>query len=106
MNHIYDQIALERKRQDEKWGEQNFKMFSILYDKDKVKDVLMRQLAAFRENNEREKQICWYTILEEEICEAFLEPDLVKARAEMIQVCAVGVQIIEALDRQIDGGKV
>ena len=107
MNHIFEEIALERKRQDEKWGKQNHPM-TVVVDRNMLppKSFLMDRLKTCKHRNEHEgKPKCWYYILEEEVCEAFLETDPVKAKEKFIKVCAVGVQIIEALDRQIEGGK-
>lgn len=69
---IQDEIAAERKRQDEKWGEQSH-------------DPLI-----------------WKAILGEELGEAdraILEGSALKYRDEMIQVAAVAQASIESLDR-------
>ena len=98
MNHIYEQIAAERKRQDEKWGEQNHPMLKMPF----IAKILEERLKAMRKATEDKELVSWYTILEEEICEAFTETDPVKQREEMVQVAAVAVQIIEYLSRQIE----
>jgi hypothetical protein len=105
---IFLEVSRERKRQDEKWGEQNhpmrglgddniIKRGSILCPED---STLKNALSTFRYRNET-KKAGWFDILQEEICEAFLETEPEKQREEMIQVAAVAVQIIECLDRRI-----
>ena len=44
-------------------------------------------------------QCTWLHILREEVFEAFAEDDPAKLRAELIQVAAVAVQWVEAIDR-------
>jgi hypothetical protein len=106
---IFAEINREHKRQDEKWGEQNHPMRglgddniirrgTILYPED---STLKNTLSTFRYRNET-KKAGWFDILQEEICEAFLEVEPEKQREEMIQVAAVAVQIIEYLDRRIE----
>ena len=101
MNHIFEQIAAERKRQDEKWGEQNYVLTNVAVNKHKHTADVWRHI------NEKEESYWkdWYTVLQEKVERVFAETDPVKSREEMIQVAAVAVQIIEYLDRQIDGGK-
>ena len=43
-------------------------------------------------------RVTWADVLEEEVAEAFAESDPVRLRAELVQVAAVAVQWIEALD--------
>ena len=106
MKDILSEIEAERQRQNEKWGEQNHPMLGTsrsLLDPPNTaypgKDVLRRQLKVSRERCNSEN-IGWFDILQEEVCEAFLETKPEKQRAEMIQVAAVAVQIIEYLDRK------
>ena len=72
MSECLDEIRLERKKQDEKWGEQNH---SPLY---------------------------WISILVEEVGEAakeVLENKHSNYRQELVQCAAVCVAAIESLDR-------
>ena len=48
--------------------------------------------------------VTWRHVLEEEVAEAFAEADPVALRAELVQVAAVAVQWIEALDRRAQAG--
>lgn len=56
-----------------------------------------QELADFRAS---EGTLTWLHVLEEEVAEALAETDVGKLRAELIQVAAVAVQWIEALDRR------
>ena len=70
---VLAEVAAERHRQDEKWGEQN-------HDAGK-----------------------WMLILAEEVGEAAkaaLEGDVAQERAEYVQVAAVAVARIECIDRR------
>ena len=72
-------VLYERKRQDEKWGEQNHNPYK------------------------------WIAILLEELGEAskdLLENERIKYRDEMVQVAAVALAAIESYDRQaLEGGE-
>ena len=99
---IFEEILAERKRQDEKWGEQNHPMLEkeLVDVKGHVvpsKDILLCQLRHCQLRNSCKPNR--FDILFEEICEAFIETDPAKQREEMIQVAAVAVCIIEYLDR-------
>ena len=104
MNRIFEQIAAERNRQDEKWGEQNWPMIRTSSD-----FKLSRSIAnKYKIDNHKDylsNDLSWRSILLEEVYGAFAETDPVKQREKMIAVCAVGVAIVESLDRQIEGGK-
>ena len=104
IDKIFEEIRAERQRQDEKWGERNLPMLG---------ERLLGQGVEFPSKEVLEKQLrhchlrcagddySWFDILLEEICEAFLENKPEKQRAEMIQVAAVAVAIIEYLDRRM-----
>jgi hypothetical protein len=95
---IFSEISRERKRQDEKRGEQNHPMLSAYEDLESIR----ARLHEFRALNEDKDYRCWLTILQEEIGEAFAETDPEKQREKMVQVAAVAVQIIEYLDRRME----
>lgn len=98
MKKILKEIAKERKRQHELWGEQNHPMTSNALDSRYKQDADMaKKICDFRT---RQGIVTWYNILKEEFCEVFAESDPVRQRAELIQVAAVAVQIIEYLDRK------
>jgi hypothetical protein len=104
LSPIFAEIAQERIRQNEKWGEQNHSMVGkeLLTNTDELfpsEEVLKTQLIHCRLRNNYNPG--WFDILLEEVCEAFIETEPEKQREEMVQVAAVAVQIIEYLDRRI-----
>ncbi|HEX7993607.1 MAG TPA: hypothetical protein VF506_06760 [Streptosporangiaceae bacterium] len=96
---VFIEIADERSRQDAKWGEQNHR--------DGTGGPTLRRWA------EQDRAICqeafrkgvgtWRHILVEEVSEALAEDDPAKLRVELIQVAAVAVAWIEAIDRREAG---
>ena len=94
-DHVLDEIAAERVAQNAKWGEQNHpdgtgEAFAPAADA--ARDLCERAFSAKRGN--------WQVILTEEAYEAFAESDPVKLRRELVQVAAVAVAWIEAIDRR------
>jgi hypothetical protein len=89
------QIEAERLSQDAKWGQQ---------------DHPDGTSAVYTETAERARILCsvrhaegvgtWNLILLEEVAEACAETDPAKLREELIQVAAVAVAWIEAIDRR------
>ena len=96
---VLGEIANERVRQDEKWGEQNHRNGN---------NVAGAKLFA-----DRARQACeeafeadagsWRHILEEKVAEALAAETEVELREELIQVAAVTVAWIECMDRRRDG---
>lgn len=94
---VLSEVRGERARQDEKWGEQNHP--------DGTGSDLQRYLA------EKDRDYCqrafevglgtWRDVLEEEVSEAFAESDPDALRAELLQVAAVAVAWVEAIDRRV-----
>lgn len=93
---ILKEIAAERARQDTKWGEQNHPDgtggIGRTMDAQSARQECQRQFAEGDGN--------WLVILEEEIAEAFAETGPTKLRHELVQVAAVAVAWIEAIDRR------
>jgi hypothetical protein len=95
---IFAAIDQERKRQDEKWGEQNYPIVRLGHNY-----IFYNELNSLRNTNARlfmEGEISWSNILMEEVYKAFAETNPEKQREELVQVAAVAVQIIEYLDRK------
>lgn len=95
---IYSEIDNERQRQDTKWGEQNHPILNPL------KRMVNNKKAAdwFRHGCDKAAKdgtISFQHILLEEVYEVFAEDDSAKQRAELIQVAAVAIQMIERIDR-------
>jgi hypothetical protein len=98
---VMRQIAAERSRQDELWGEQNH---PIRHKGDQA--FYQYELDSARKNCEaREKNgtLAWIDIAREEYWEAFTENDPAAQRHELVQLGAVIVSMIECIDR--NGGK-
>lgn len=101
---ILEEIQTERKRQDDKWGEQNH---PALHPKAAHNLVSERSLIATicREKCDKlfsQDEGDWYLILQEEVAEAFEQAALgneKEFREELIQTAAVVVAMIECLDR-------
>jgi len=92
---ILKEIFKERRRQEEKWGEQNHPSGT----NEKWAEVAdgMRAKCELKAKN---GELTWRDILEEEIWEAYGETDEAKVRAELIQSAAVIVNWIESIDRR------
>lgn len=90
------ELIAERARQDAKWGPQNHPDGTggpgRIHDADEARAECKRQFA--------EGTGTWLDILDEEVAEAYAESDPAKLRAELIQVAAVAVAWIEAIDRR------
>lgn len=97
---IYQEIGLERARQDAKWGEQNWPS---------VSDAFMRSHAAAPDEDtvkhwidacSKDGTLTFAHIAYEEFVEVVHATDDVARRAEIVQLAAVCVQWIEAIDRR------
>ena len=120
---VLAEVAAERERQDQKWGEQNHPDIDP-----RDIDTVARNQYAFRAarwkhiNDERSKptitagychghpdephtHTAWDGVLLEEVYEALAEPDPAKRRAELIQVAAVACAQVEAIDRRTRDGQ-
>lgn len=90
-------VAAERRRQDEKWGQQ---------DHPNGTGAFKPEADAARERCERlfaTGYPMWWPILLEEVYEALAEEDPAALREELIQVAAVAVGWIECIDRRAEG---
>lgn len=93
---VLDEIVAERARQDIKWGEQNHP------DGTSWDHYVFQRDVAQLETDEAAKagEVTWTHILVEEVLEALAEDDSEKLRVELVQVAAIAVQWIEAIDRR------
>lgn len=92
-------IAAERSRQDAKWGEQNHPDGTGADHDLRAVPQLDPDFAKQRcDEAFRQGAGTWQHILHEEFCEAMAEDDPVRLRAELLQVAAVAVHWIEAID--------
>ena len=97
MDNVFEEIRKERQRQIEKWGEQKLPMLNVPFTEKGIEEK-SKAYKAINDNSESS----WFSVLQEEVSEAFAETDPKKQREEMIQVAAVAVQIIEYLDRRVN----
>lgn len=100
ISDIVAEVALERVNQVERWGQQDHPSF--------ISEMDRRQAQAkadyWKERNDSRVQrdlLAWDGILLEEVWEALAERDDVLRRIELIQVAAVAVAEVEAIDRRM-----
>jgi hypothetical protein len=94
---VLDDVLDERLRQEAKWGEQNHP------DGTEASDSRIRFAEKCKQHCHEEARagtLTWLDILQEEVAEARAESDPSKLRAELVQVAAVAVTWIEAIDRR------
>lgn len=99
---VLAEVAEERRRQDETWGRQDHLWYSIDADRNVPRPSNARTIV---ENRAFYGTLRYSDILLEEVCEALSEPEDADARAELVQVAAVAVAAVEAIDRRSKGGK-
>lgn len=98
---IYDEIIAERGRQDAKWGEQNHE--SVPNDDDVREYWVSKEQTAKLICSAKlggEGALTFQDIAFEEFAEVCAAPDDVARREELVQLAAVCVQWIEAIDRR------
>lgn len=106
---VLEEVSRERARQDEKWGEQNHPD-GTLDDRHLLGRAHLPRWSTIRRDAQRRVdtlaelgRVEYIDILLEEVAEAFAESDPARLRAELIQVAAVAVQWVEAIDRRRAG---
>lgn len=93
---VFADILSERERQDSKWGEQNHPDGTG----GAGAAVVCKMLQDIVDGEAADGSSNWLSILAEEVAEAFAETDTAALRGELVQVAAVVVQWIEAIDRR------
>ena len=101
---ILAEVVDERVRQDAKWGEQNHPNGTGPYVVWTLGGRITAQVMAARARDmcqeaARRGECTWLLIALEEMAEAFAEDDPYRVRQEVLQLVAVGVSWIEAIDR-------
>ncbi|MEU6432249.1 hypothetical protein ABZ860_40630 [Microbispora sp. NPDC046973] len=95
LNRVLTDVAAERAAQDAMWGlQENPDGTGPAYtsEADLAKQAVADAAA--------EGRLTWRHILHEEVLEAFAEDDPDRLRCELIQVAAVAVKWVQALDRR------
>lgn len=111
-NAVLNEVLRERRRQEEKWGEQNHPSgtgvghVQQLVDGMKAEREKTHGLATLGEYARNLTDalakgggLTYSEILWEEVCEAMEEADSARLRLELVQVAAVAVAWVERLDR-------
>jgi hypothetical protein len=94
------EVAAERVRQDEKWGEQNHPDGTgLAYSVSATQgaDRARRECRTAAELG----MVTWRHILAEEVAEVLAEDDEGALRTELVQLAAVCVQWAQAIDRRL-----
>jgi hypothetical protein len=92
---IFDQLSAERRRQHEKFGQQDHKDGTSIRNKHLADEARRACDGDFRRGHGS-----WNVILMEEVFEAIAEEEPEKLREELLQVAAVAIAWIEAIDRR------
>lgn len=105
-SRVLVEVSQERVRQDAKWGEQNHEN-GTRDDRRLLRDAelptwgtLCYRARSLTDAAARAGSVEYLDILLEEVAEAFSESDPQRLRAELIQVAAVAVAWVEAIDRR------
>jgi len=93
---VLTEVSEERALQDERWGEQNHPDGTGDYPE--IIDADIAKMAC--QDAAAGGYLTWTHILREEVAEAFAETAPESLRAELVQVAAVAVQWIQAIDRR------
>lgn len=98
IENIATEVVGECIKQELKWGEQNH---PLVYHPDKVRMFANSadRTKAMNDARVAEGSLAWDGILLEEVYEALGESDLDLMRAELVQVAAVAVTMIDYIDR-------
>lgn len=94
------EVRAERARQDERWGEQNHPDGTHDCQDTRAYADMAREWC---QSAAEAGQVTWQHILNEEVAELFAEEDPAKLRTELIQVAAVAVAWVKAIDRRTAG---
>lgn len=95
MGDAIEAIVKERHRQNQKWGEQNHPDGTS-----EAYSIIAKIFKKRTDDRAKAGTVTWLDILSEETMEAFAETEPASIRAELVQVAAVCVQWIEAIDRR------
>lgn len=94
---ILAEVQAERERQDARWGEQNHPDGTGDRRWSAAANVVRGEV----DDDARRGRTTWNGVLREEVFEVLAEEDPGKIRAELVQVAAVAVAWIAAIDRRL-----
>lgn len=108
VGEVLAEIVDERHRQDAKWGEQNHPDGTGPNgQRAQLNSMVNREYADYRRRKCQADFVdgygSWAHILEEEVAEAYAAATVADLRGELIQVAAVAVAWVEAIDRRGGG---
>ena len=98
LSWVEGDVRREREAQDLKWGEQNHPD-GTSQNKDHA-ELVARHAKTMCQRAAAINAVTWKHILWEEVAGAFAEEDQDKLRTELIQVAAVAMTWVEAIDRR------
>jgi hypothetical protein len=117
---VLAEVAAERGRQDDRWGEQNhphgtgpdWMMFgqpaelALSVVRATLNDAVSKPTLTWSADGKSADVgppagATWLLVFLEEVLEALVETDVHRVRAELVQATAVGAAWIEAIDRQL-----
>lgn len=97
VRRVLEDVAEERRKQHLKWGKQNHPDGTA----DELHNRDTRAMAqTICDDHARDGRLTYADILTEELAEVLCETEAAKLRAELIQVAAVAVAWVEAIDRR------
>ena len=97
MYDVLAEVAVERHRQHAVHGVQNLPRYPLSPETRQMMELRLRTLRKL----EATRGPTWDGVLQEEVTEAQIEFDPAKLRVELLQVAAVAVQWVEAIDREV-----
>lgn len=95
---VLSDVRFERKQQDDRWGIQDHPDGTGPLFQLHATRMRMDTQVSFAQGKGT-----WRHVLLEEVYEALAETDLKKLRAELVQVAAVAVSWVEAIDQRAAG---
>ena len=95
---ILDEVSAERVRQDAKWGEQNHPIVGLYPHRHCISSA--NDARATCDQAASLNKLSWAHILIEELAEVVESDNEAHAREELIQLAAVCVAAVEAIDRR------
>lgn len=107
---ILAEVNLERLAQDKRWGEQNHpdgtgRRIQVTNDANSAAWKMAELARAATQRAAADGTVTWMQVLREEVAEAFAESDPGALRGELVQVAAVCVAWVEAIDRRLNLGR-